>query len=135
MPTRAFLKPQLFHWSRSWLSDSGSQLWLSLRREDRRRGGDSALRSALHIFASNTQVALMFLVRHDAYHSATWTAWLDSVDGLMPVAAAHEACCRGRTLRHLRLQPPVVRVFDLITAEGGGPQTPQAGLATIHSQC
>ena len=40
---------------------------------------------------------MMFIVRHDAYHDALWTAWLDSVNGLLPAAAVQEACCgRGR---------------------------------------
>ena len=50
----------------------------------------------------------MFLVRHEAYHSAVWTAWLDSVNGLLPAAAVHEACCRGKAARHVNLRPSAV---------------------------
>ena len=40
---------------------------------------------------------MMFIVRHEAFHDALWTAWLDSVNGLLPAAAVQEACCgRGR---------------------------------------
>ena len=65
------------------------------------------------ILLRHTQVALMFLVRHEAYHGAVWTKWLESVEGLIPVAAAHDACCRGRAGRRLSLQPSAVRGFSL----------------------
>ena len=48
---------------------------------------------------------MMFIVRHEAYHDALWTAWLDSVNGLLPAAAVQEACCgrgRGGWLRRQR---------------------------------
>ena len=52
----------------------------------------------------------MFLVRHEPYQGAVWTAWLDSVNGLLPAAAVHEACCRGRgAVRHVVLQPSMVK--------------------------
>ena len=51
------------------------------------------------------QIAMMFLVRHEAYHNSLWTAWLDSVDGLLPAAAVQEACCgRGRWRQQQRRQ-------------------------------
>ncbi len=57
--------------------------------------------------SSRTQIAMMFIVRHEAYHDALWTAWLDSVNGLLPAAAVQEACCgrgRGRWLQRQRRQ-------------------------------
>ena len=61
----------------------------------------------------HAQVALMFLVRHEAYHGALWTAWLDSVNGLLPAAAVHGACCRSDaarrvSVRSLAVQPSAV---------------------------
>ncbi len=55
------------------------------------------------------QVALMFLVRHEAPHSALWTAWLDSVNGLLPAATVHGACCRGDAAHRVSVRSLAVR--------------------------
>ncbi len=50
---------------------------------------------------------MMFIVRHEAFHDTLWTAWLDSVNGLLPAAAVQEGCCgrgRGRWLQRQRRQ-------------------------------
>ncbi len=51
----------------------------------------------------------MFLVRHEAQQGALWTTWLESVNGLLPAAAVHGACCRGDAAHRVSVRPPAVR--------------------------
>ena len=66
------------------------------------------------------QIALMFLVRHEAFHNALWTAWLDSVNGLLPAAAVQEACCgKGRWRQPQRRRRQQLRRRSVRVRAGG----------------
>ncbi len=55
----------------------------------------------------------MFLVRHELIHDALWTAWLDSVNGLLPAAPVQEACCgRGRRRQRQQFRQRSARVRE-----------------------
>ena len=57
----------------------------------------------------------MFLVRHELIHNTLWTAWLDSVNGLLPAAAVQEACCgRGGRQQRQRFRQRSARVRQSI---------------------
>ena len=80
---------------------------------------------------------MMFIVRHEAYHDALWTAWLDSVNGLLPAAAVQQACCgrgRGRWLQRQQRRQKSRRRSALVSRMLWWRHGPSDGASPGHAQ-
>lgn len=58
------------------------------------------------------QVALMFLVRGDIHHEASWTQWIGNVANILPPSIACNDEARGCYTKMLDKQKPAKSIYD-----------------------